>query len=277
MPIQHQITSNGLKLAVYEYGNPKGRSILFIHGLSQAAQAWVKQYSNQALAHCRILVMDIRGHGNSDKPIGRKYYNDSQFWADDVQSTINQLKLKNLVLVAWSYAGLIINDYLRYYGDEQIAAINFVSGAGKLEPTFDMFGEGLLDNAPAMMNADIKIQKQGLIAFLRACYIKQPLATEFEKILAYNQLVPPQVRAAMTKRTCIYENSMPKISVPTLISVGLLDNIVLPKMADYIKQYIPHASISHYQQIGHCPFTEDTKRFNKELAELVATSTKNNE
>ena len=76
----------GLRLHVQETGNPNGRPILFIHGFSQCRLAWNKQMHSDLAKDFRLVAMDIRGHGLSEKP--RDVYGDSKLWADDVNESL---------------------------------------------------------------------------------------------------------------------------------------------------------------------------------------------
>jgi non-heme chloroperoxidase len=53
----------------------------------------------------RLVAMDIRGHGFSDKP--RDGYTDSRLWADDVNAVIQALSLDGSILCGWSYGPLL--------------------------------------------------------------------------------------------------------------------------------------------------------------------------
>jgi pimeloyl-ACP methyl ester carboxylesterase len=48
----------------------------------------------------RLVAMDMRGHGLSDKPL--QGYDDSKLWADDVNAVIETLSLDDPVLCGWS-------------------------------------------------------------------------------------------------------------------------------------------------------------------------------
>src|SRR4026208_2079296 len=114
----------GVQLHVVETGNPKGRPILFVHGFSQCSLAWSRQLdSDLARAH-RLVAMDLRGHGLSEKP--RDAYSDSRLWADDVAAVLDALTLDRPVLCGWSYGSLIVQDYLRHYGEGRISGFHFV-------------------------------------------------------------------------------------------------------------------------------------------------------
>ena len=88
----HRITGGGcIQLHLVETGNPKGRPILFIHGFSQCWLAWSRQMNSELAEDYRLVAMDMRGHGLSDKP--REGYTDSRLWADDVNAVIQVLSL----------------------------------------------------------------------------------------------------------------------------------------------------------------------------------------
>ena len=127
----HKITGGGgVALHVVETGNPKGRPILFIHGCSQCWLAWTRQMQSNLADDYRLVAIDLRGHGLSDKP--REGYADSRLWADDVQAAIQALRLDHPILCGWSYGPLVILDYIRHYGADSIGGINFVGRVSKL-------------------------------------------------------------------------------------------------------------------------------------------------
>jgi pimeloyl-ACP methyl ester carboxylesterase len=119
-----------MQLHVVETGNSKGRPILFLHGFSQCSLAWTRQLNSDLVNDYRLVAMDIRGHGLSDKP--REGYANSKLWADDVNAVIQALSLDNPILSGWSYGPLLILDYIRYYGEDRIGGIHFVGGVTKL-------------------------------------------------------------------------------------------------------------------------------------------------
>ena len=78
----------------------------------------------------RLVAMDLRGHGLSEKP--REGYTDSRIWADDVNAVIRTLSLDHPILCGWSYGPLVILDYVRHYGEDGISGVNFIGGVTKL-------------------------------------------------------------------------------------------------------------------------------------------------
>src|SRR4030095_14938877 len=127
----HKISGGGgISLHVVETGNPTGRPILFIHGFSQCWLAWNRQLNSDLADDFRLVAMDLRGHGLSDKPLDG--YSESRLWADDVNAVIQALSLDEPILCGWSYGPLVILDYIRHSGDDAIGGIHFVDGITKL-------------------------------------------------------------------------------------------------------------------------------------------------
>src|SRR6266536_2839847 len=93
MKTRRVLGGGGVQLHVVETGNPRGRPIVFIHGISQCWLAWSRQISSDLADDYRLVAMDLRGHGLSEKP--REGYNDSRLWADDVSAVIRALSLNH--------------------------------------------------------------------------------------------------------------------------------------------------------------------------------------
>src|SRR5215467_15737236 len=87
-------TPDGLTIAAQEWGNPNGPEILFIHGFSQSHMSWMKQVEGDLAKEFRIVTYDLRGHGNSDKPVEPERYRDSKAWGDEVQAVMDAAGLK---------------------------------------------------------------------------------------------------------------------------------------------------------------------------------------
>src|SRR6267154_6599653 len=62
-----QVLSNGITLAYTEHGDPQGRPLLFIHGFTDSAASWVPLVPRLA-DRCRMILVDLRGHGGSSRP-----------------------------------------------------------------------------------------------------------------------------------------------------------------------------------------------------------------
>ncbi len=267
MIARHIRSSDGLVLAGYEYGNPKGPEILFIHGFSQCSLCWGNQFFAPELArNFRLTAFDVRGHGASEKPVDVSRYADDRLFADDVHRIMEAFNLRRPVLVGWSYAGRIVGDYVEAYGTSRIAGINYVCARTNNDPAFNGPGTDFLgDMSGRGLEANIKATR----AFVEACYEKQPSPEEFEAVFDYNMLVPPGIRGAHLGRPASDGSILVKLDVPVLVTQGSEDKLVLRGLGELTATTVPGARLSLYEGIGHAPFAEDAARFNRELAEFV--------
>jgi non-heme chloroperoxidase len=266
----HEIRGGGgLRLQAREWGDPHGPGLLLIHGWSQSDLCWARQVSGELADRFRIVTFDLRGHGLSEKPSVPEQYADAQLWADDIAAVIEGTGLDRPVLVAWSYAGLAVTDYLRAYGDAGVGAINLVGGAVVLRPpNFDHIGPGFLANANDACESDLSMNIGAIRRFLRACTVEPLDEDAWITALCSNMVVPQAVRGALISRDVDGSDALAGASVPVLVTHGREDAIVLPSMAEHALNACEQAVPSWYDGVGHMPFWEATARFDRELAEL---------
>jgi non-heme chloroperoxidase len=261
----------GLALHVREWGKADGPPILFIHGWSQNHLCWARQYESALADEFRLVAYDLRGHGMSEAPLEPEHYTDGKLWADDVAAIFDELALEECVLVGWSYGSFVICDFVRVYGQDRIAAINFVEGVAKLgEGAFGtLIGPGFLDHFVDATADDLPTNIQAMRSFVRACLVKTVSDDDLESIVCWNVVVPAAVRANLVGRELDDDDVLSALEVQLLVTQGRSDSVVLPAMAEHIVATCPTAEASWYDGVGHVPHLEEPERFNRELADLV--------
>src|SRR5262245_15305800 len=213
-------TPDGLSISAQEWGNPNGPGIVFIHGFSQSNLSWMRQTHSDLTKEFHIVTYDLRGHGNSDKPLEAARYRDGKAWADEVQAVIDAAGLKRPVLVGWSYAGRVISDYVTYRRPDKLAGINFVDASIKFIPEF--VGHNL-KNLPLMGSEDMATNIKATRDFVHGCFSRQPTADDYAVMLAFNMMVPPKVRNGLGGRPLDATDVMSKLKIPVLVTHGAED------------------------------------------------------
>jgi pimeloyl-ACP methyl ester carboxylesterase len=74
------VEANGVKLVTYEQG--EGLPVLFAHGFPELAYSWRYQMAALAEAGHRVIAVDQRGYGDSDKPSDVAAYDVHELTAD---------------------------------------------------------------------------------------------------------------------------------------------------------------------------------------------------
>jgi pimeloyl-ACP methyl ester carboxylesterase len=260
----------GVTLHVEEVGPRDATPILFIHGFSQCGLAWRRQTQSDLARDFRLITVDLRGHGASARP--RDGYDDPTLWAADLNAVMDTLQLTGPVLVGWSYAGVIVSDYFRTYGDHRVAGVQLVGAVSRLgEPAVSagFLGSDFLAVVPALFSNDATESVAALSRFLRLCVYEEPSAEDLYAFLGWNALVPPYVRQGLLARTVDNDEVFAGTQKPVSLVYGEADQIVSPRMCTHLEALIRHLEVSTYAKVGHMPFWEQPARFNRELREFV--------
>ncbi|MBL8645039.1 MAG: alpha/beta hydrolase [Rhodospirillaceae bacterium] len=266
----------GLPLNVAVGGNEKGPPILFIHGMGMSYLSFAPQYQSDLAKDFRIVAMDLRGHGNSGKPWKREDVQDSGIWADDVAAVIAAADLKKPVVVAWSFGGFVIADYVRKYGTEKLGGINFVGTIAGLVPQPPPVGamspEDLKRRMALQTGGDIRGNLQNIEATTKLFEFPGITPEYRQEMYLMGVMVPAYFRKAFMGRNLDHQDVTPKLTLPLLVTMGSHDVAQSADAFARLQAALPKATYAVYDGVGHLPFAQDPARFNRELAAFAKTA-----
>ena len=81
---------NGVNIHYHLGGNPKGQPVLLWHGFLETSHSWRKVMPALAQAGYAVLVPDMRGYGDSDKPAGIDGY-DARALAEEFRTLVHKI------------------------------------------------------------------------------------------------------------------------------------------------------------------------------------------
>ena len=135
--------ANGIHLSYVERGNPRGPVVLLIHGYTDNARDWVPLIPFLSPRY-RLIALDIRGHGASDKP--ECCYSRLDF-AFDVRLLMDALHVRRADVVGHSL-GSIIAQTLAEFWPERVRKVVLIAstggpraGAAAKPPAFDFVAQ----------------------------------------------------------------------------------------------------------------------------------------
>lgn len=123
MPKSHWAEFDKNKIHYYDIGNAKKTdALVFIHGWTGNTEIWNRSY-NMFPQH-RVIVIDLIGHGKSDKP---KVTYSMDYFAKSVEAVLKKAKVKKAVLVGHSMGTPVARQVYRLYPN-RVAGIVIVDG-----------------------------------------------------------------------------------------------------------------------------------------------------
>jgi pimeloyl-ACP methyl ester carboxylesterase len=266
------VGGGGVKLAVRDRGPKTAPAALFVHGFTQSGLCFTPLFAEPRLAKLRLVSFDLRGHGRSGKPSDPRAFNASRLWAEDVAAVIAKLKLVKPVLVGWSYGGLPIFDYVRHFGQGNVAGIVLIGAISKLEKTKPKKGSKLAKLMSGLFSEERQASLEAIEALSNLLTLR-PLKPEIAAMLIGEMArVKPEVRRALLSRAIANDDLLPQIELPVLIVHGDRDAIIPLQTAKRHRRLIPNAKITIYRGIGHMPFLEDQPRFCADLLAFVKSA-----
>jgi non-heme chloroperoxidase len=263
------ITPDGVGVVVQDWATPASRGkrdVLLLHGFSQSHGCWMKQLTSTLTHEFRLVTYDLRGHGDSDKPEDPLFYREPRRWADEVDAVIRHTKLHKPIVIAWSYSGRVLLDYLTEHSDSTLSGLILVNATTCTDP--EVLGPAI-SVLRQMSDPDPAISLAGTKALLAACVMRPLPEDELTFMLAYNAAVPALIRANLRRPPLQYAAVLQALRLPTLIIHGALDQINLQTMAEYTLRQVPAANLIIYEDAGHMPFWECPERFNRDVTEFI--------
>lgn len=120
-------TKDGARIYYKDWGS--GQPIVFSHGWPLSADAWEDQMIFLADRDYRCIAHDRRGHGRSDQPWEG---NNMDVYADDLATLIEELDLKDAILVGHSTGGGEVARYIGRHGTKRVAKAVLISAVPPL-------------------------------------------------------------------------------------------------------------------------------------------------
>ena len=129
--VRNYFDSAGVRVHYTDEG--QGTPVVLVHGLAINADIqWRRRGLTQALSKgYRVIALDLRGHGLSDKPHDPAMYGVQM--ADDVIRLLDHLNIKKAHVVGYSFGGFITLKLVATHPERLLSAA--VCGAGWEQPT----------------------------------------------------------------------------------------------------------------------------------------------
>jgi len=259
--------NDNLELHYEESG--AGRPIVFVHGVWMSGRYFHKQLPALGQKYHAIAI-DLRGYGQSTHA---EDGHTMAVYAEDLRAFLRAKGLQDVVLAGWSMGCMVIWDYFKQFGDENVAGAVFIdqSPSDFKWPDWDL---GIFDLETLVhLMSEVQTGREKVFRdFIPMLFNAPPAAEDVEWMVAEYMGIPASIASAVLFAQTMqdYRADLAKVSLPTLVIAGGMADKMLPtESVKYVHEHIPGSQFSLYEESNHCPFLEETERFNDEVGAFV--------
>ena len=287
-------SDDGTRIAVEILGDGHpGPTFVFVHGWTFSSRSY--HYQRMLAERYRLVLMDHRGHGESD-PGPRDHRTVDQIGRDLAAVIGATCANRDVILVGHSMGGMTIMSLAAHDPDlfgskvKGVALLNTSAGEvsdntfGLPRPLVAAFTKQW-EGAMALMVSDpAKAEKQKRAGTRMSLLMSRWLnfgKKPDKRLVAFTEAMSAQTRAEVMGDFYLSLAEHDKMEalkalshVPTLVVAGEKDRLLPPKHSRRIAAEIPHARLLELRGAGHCPMLEQPESVNAalyDLAEAVET------
>jgi pimeloyl-[acyl-carrier protein] methyl ester esterase len=243
----------------------KGKSIVLVHGWAMHAGIW-REFARQLAQHCRVTLIDLPGHGQSEKI--------DPFTLERISAELVQVvPVESSCWLGWSLGATVVLDIAARY-PERVSSLILLAGnplfsVGATGPSprtqrgdwpgmdvklLDDFADHLNKNCQATLLRFLSLQVKGLPE--HKILLKALKAVVFEcdspdthtlqgglDILKYSDL----------------RSVLAQLTIPVSVILGGLDTLVPVAVGQKMQQLLPALELNIIDRAGHVPFLSHSR------------------
>jgi pimeloyl-ACP methyl ester carboxylesterase len=250
---------NGETLAYIDMGARSGPAVVLIHGYTDNARDWVPMLPYLSKRY-RLILVDIRGHGQSSKP--ECCYTRLDF-AYDIKLLLDALGVPKADIVGHSLGSIIAQTFAEYW-PERTAHVVLIASTGGSPP------DRPKKAPPVDFAAEIRKLKEPIepdSPFMIAWWDSPtPVDPDFIRRQRKDAAgIPLRIWLAVLDQGlpvnafADLQGTLPRLRAPTLLIWGSKDPIMEEDVRQTLRTALPSAQVKIFDGLGHNPFWEDPR------------------
>jgi pimeloyl-ACP methyl ester carboxylesterase len=233
-------------VGIYYEVHGEGPPLLLTHGYSSTSAMWHGQVDALAKDH-KLVLWDMRGHGQSDYPDDPHAYSEA-LTIGDMAAILDAVGAEHAIIGGLSLGGYMSLAFYRAYPQRALALLIIDTGPGfKKDDAREAW------NARALATAD-KLDHEGLDMLKSATRERATASHRNARGLAL------AARGMLTQRDARVIELLPDIKVPSLVVVGA-DDAPFLAASDYMAAKIPGAQKVVIPAAGHAVNIDQPQAF----------------
>jgi non-heme chloroperoxidase len=261
----------GVSLYVQDVGvDGASQTVVLVPGFGLHHGVWDGQVRALTERGVRVLCVDQRGHGLSDKPL---HGYEIPRLAQDLLTVLDRLQVRDCVLVGWSFGGQVA---FRAAAEDSGAIARLVlvgTNAVRASRSEEFpFGRPPGPALQAMTDGERTRRVQARRETIAYGFATPP-APEVLDWLLHCSLQMPSWAALQCYRSMLETDligDIGRVDVPVLQIVGAQDRVQAQGGADWLKQRLRQSEVVELPACGHYPMVEAVDAFDHALVAFAA-------
>ena len=260
------------RIRYMDVGDADGPAVVLLHGFNATMNTWDPVVSALAENH-RVLALDLRGFGYSDRPEDADYSPQGQ--AEMVYEFLDERGVEQTAVVAHSW-GSSVALQMALKQPERVTRLGLYSAWVYEEQLPTMFywarADGVGEALFALFYRERPDDKMSE-AFYDSSILTQEFVDEVEESLHQPGALAGALEAVRGQRFEEFEHRYSEIEQPTLLLWGREDAVTRLSAGERLSTELPNADLVVYPRCGHFPMIEAVSASNRRLVEFLAEET----
>lgn len=263
------VDAQGPRLHVQDLG--MGAPVVLLAGFGLDHRLWDHQVRVLLDAGCRVVCVDQRGHGLSDKPVDGY---DVPILARDLAAVLERLDVGPATVVGHSFGGQVAFSLAASSGlvDRLVlVGSNAVRASRSAAFPFGRTAETML---PGLVQAECDDRLASRVATIRSGFGSEPDARTLDWLVGMS-LQMPSWAAVACYRSMLETDLVGDIALvrqPVLQVIGADDPVHSAKGARWLAERLADANLVEIADCGHYPMLEAAEAFEAALLPFVLDS-----
>lgn len=265
-----KIKANSITINYEQQGS--GEPLILIPYLTADHACYAFQVPEYA-KHFTCFSLDLRGTGESDKPEGPYT---TEILADDVAAFMQALGIQHAHVSGMSF-GAGVGLWLAAKYPDRVQSLSLHGGWPKTDP----FLKTVIESWQVMAKGLNSVPEMVILGIFPWCFTPELYAAKpdyIESLAGFVRSRPPQsVAAFMQQSNAVLSHDVSaqlgRITAPTLVSFGRVDQITSTRFADELTSKIRDSELLVFEGCAHAPLYEKVEEFNSKTLEFLQRHT----
>lgn len=258
---------DGVRLHVQDLG--EGPPVVLVSGFGLDHGLWDRQVRVLVEAGLRVVCVDQRGHGLSDKPV-RGYAVEEL--AADLRGVLEELELEGVTLVGHSFGGQVAF-HLAATAPERVARLVLVGSNGLRASRSERFPFGRPPEATvaALVGGETTGRIASRVETIASGFAVPPASRVLDWLVAASLRMPSWAAVACYRsmlETDLFDD-LEKVTQPVLQVIGAADPVHSAKGARWLNEQLVDARLVEIEACGHYPMLESPAELEDALLSFV--------